>query len=69
MFTTIEKLFDNKLIEYVKSAKYISYGIEPLAAYLIAKENEIKIARIIMAGKLAGIPSELIRERMRETYV
>ncbi len=68
-FTVLEKLFDNKLIEYVKSAKYISYGIEPLAAYLIAKDNEIKIARIIMAGKLAGIPSELIRERMRETYV
>ncbi|MDD4779887.1 MAG: V-type ATP synthase subunit C [Tissierellia bacterium] len=68
-FTTLEKLFDNKIMEHVKSAKYISYGIEPLVAYLIAKENEIKIARIIMAGRLAGIPSELIRERMRETYV
>lgn len=68
-FTLLEKLFDNKLIEHVRSAKYISYGIEPLAAYLIAKEHEIKIARIIMAGRLAGIPSELIRERMRETYV
>lgn len=68
-FTLLEKLFDNRLIEHIKSAKYISYGIEPLAAYLIAKENEIKIARIIMAGRLAGIPSELIRERMRETYV
>lgn len=69
MFTLLEKLFDNKLIKHVKTAKYISYGIEPLAAYLIAKENEIKIARIIMAGRIAGIPSELIRERMRETYV
>ncbi|MDD2495429.1 MAG: V-type ATP synthase subunit C, partial [Tissierellia bacterium] len=41
-FTTLEKLFDNKIMEHVKSAKYISYGIEPLVAYLIAKENEIK---------------------------
>lgn len=69
MFTALEKLFDNKLIEYIKAAKYISFGIEPLVGYLIAKENEIKIARIIMAGKLAEIPSELIRERLRETYV
>jgi V/A-type H+-transporting ATPase subunit C len=53
----------------VKNAKYIPFGIEPLAGYLIAKDNEIKIARIIMAGKLAGISPELIRERLRETYV
>ncbi len=69
MFTKLEKLLDNKIIEHVKGAKYIPFGIEPLAGYLIAKDNEIKIARIIMAGKLAGISPELIRERLRETYV
>lgn len=68
-FTTLEKLLDNKIIEHIRSAKYISFGIEPLAGYLIAKDNEIKIARIILAGKLAGISPELIRERLRETYV
>ncbi|MGB4439495.1 MAG: V-type ATP synthase subunit C [Sedimentibacter sp.] len=69
MFTTLEKLLDNKLIEHVKFAKYVPFGIEPLVGYLIAKDNEIKIARIILAGKLAGISPELIRERLRETYV
>lgn len=69
MFTKLEKLLDNKLMEHVKSSKYIPFGIEPLAGYLIAKDNEIKVARIIMAGKLAGISQELIRERLRETYV
>ncbi|WP_326911093.1 V-type ATP synthase subunit C [Sedimentibacter sp. MB31-C6] len=68
-FTALEKIFDNKLLNHVKSAKYISYGIEPLVGYLIAKDNEIKIARIILAGKIAGISSELIKERLRETYV
>ncbi|WP_312702003.1 V-type ATP synthase subunit C [Sedimentibacter sp.] len=68
-FTTMEKLLDNKLVDYIKSAKYVPFGIEPLAGYLIAKDNEIKIARIILAGKLAGISPELIRERLRETYV
>lgn len=69
MFTALEKLLDNKLIEHVKYAKYVPFGIEPLVGYLIAKDNEIKIARIILAGKIAGISPELIRERLRETYV
>ncbi|HBV69152.1 MAG TPA: hypothetical protein DEF04_13985 [Clostridiales bacterium] len=69
LFTTLEKLLDNKLMQHVKNAKYVPFGIEPLAGYLIAKDNEIKIARIILAGKLAGISPELIRERLRETYV
>ncbi len=68
-FTKLEKLLDNKLMEHVKSAKYVPYGIEALAGYLIAKDNEIKIARIILAGKTAGISPELLRERLRETYV
>ncbi len=69
LFAVLEKLLDNKLIQFIKDAKFISFGIEPLVAYLIAKDNEIKIARIILAGKLAGISPELIRERLRETYV
>lgn len=69
MFTEFEKLCDNILIEYVKNSKYVAYGIEPLVGYLVAKENEIKTARIIMAGKLAGLPSEQIKERLREAYV
>lgn len=68
-FTTLEKFLDNKIMEHIKSAKYVPFGIEPLAGYLIAKENEIKVARIILAGKLAGISPELIKERLRETYV
>ncbi len=68
-FTKLEKLLDNKLMEHVKSAKYVPYGIEALVGYLLAKDNEIKTARIILAGKTAGISPELIRERVRETYV
>ena len=68
-FTALEKLCDNFLMSYMEEAKYFMSGIEPLIAYLTAKESEIKTVRIIMAGKLAGISSELIRERVRSTYV
>jgi len=66
--TILEKLCDNYLMDYIREARYITYGIEPLIAYIAAKENEVKTVRIIMAGKLAGLPSELIRERVRDTY-
>ena len=66
--TVLEKLSDNLLTDYIKEAKYIPYGIEPLIAYIAAKENEIKTIRIILAGKLAGISTELLRERVRDTY-
>ena len=68
-FTVLEKLCDNMVMDYVKETKYIPFGVEPLVGYLSAKESEVKTIRIIMAGKLAGISAELIRERIRNTYV
>ena len=68
-FTVMEKLCDNLLMDYVKESKYVPFGVEPLVSYILARESEIKTVRIIMAGKLAGISAELIRERVRNTYV
>ena len=68
-FTAFERLCDNLLVEYAKAAKYVSFGIEPLAAYLIAKQAEIRTARIIMTGLLQGLSKEAMAERVRETYV
>lgn len=68
-FTTLEKLCDDRIMEFAGSAKFVSFGIEPLAAYLIAKEGEIRLARIILAGLTQGLSREAIGERMRKTYV
>lgn len=69
MYSLLEKLCDNKRIEYIKNAKFVSFGIEPAAAFLIAKESEIKNLRMILTGKIAGTPKEVITERLREAYV
>ena len=66
--TVYERLSDNYLINYIKPAKYIVFGVEPLIGYLLAKEHEMKLIRIIMIGKLNDLPSEVIQERLRETY-
>lgn len=65
----LEKLLDDFILNYIGKAKYITFGIEPLVGYLWAKENEMKNIRIIMVGKINNISKEIIRERLRESYV
>ncbi|MFW0861711.1 MAG: V-type ATP synthase subunit C [Dethiobacter sp.] len=67
--TRYEKLADDHLIKYAKQAKYVTFGPEPIIGYLLAKENEIKMIRIIMVGKINQLPTEEIKERLRDVYV
>lgn len=64
----LEKEAENYLIEYIKRAKLITFGPEPIIAYLLAKKNNAFIARMIMVNKLNKIPSEEIKERLRILY-
>lgn len=64
-----ERLADDFLMNIIKDTKLISFGPEPIAAYIIAKETEIKLLRIIMVGKLNNIPPEVLGERLRDSYV
>ncbi len=65
----LELSCDNFLLECIKKTKFITAGLEVLIAYLIAKENEIKLLRSVLTGKINEIPAQMIRERMRETFV
>lgn len=69
LVSLLEKLFDNYIMQMMKDAKIIPFGVEPLLAYIYAKETEIKIIRIIMVGKINNISGELVRERLRDIYV
>lgn len=67
--TRFEKLCDDAVTEYLSGAKYIAFGEAPIIAYLAAKETEFTAVRIIMAGRMAGLDADTIRERLREAYV
>ena len=54
---------------YLKKAKYIVFGPEPVFAYGLAKKRELSLVRLIGVGKFNQIPDELLKERMSETYV
>lgn len=67
--SAFERWCDNLLIRKIKPQQYNAFGLGPLAAYILARENEIKSVRIVLSGKLNHLPEESIRERIREMYV
>ncbi|MDO4487702.1 MAG: V-type ATPase subunit [Eubacteriales bacterium] len=67
--TAFENYCDNLIIRRMRNQLTESFGLGPIAAYILAKESEIKSVRIIFSGKENGFSEEMIMERMRETYV
>lgn len=67
--SSFERWCDNMIIGHIKPQKYNSFSISPLAAYILARENEIKSVRIILSGKLNGLSDTSVRERLRDMYV
>ena len=66
--TAFELACDNAVNTYLRGAKLISYGAEPVLAYMAAVEGEITAIRMILTGRLAGIAPQVIRERLRDMY-
>ncbi|MDD6807664.1 MAG: V-type ATPase subunit [Oscillospiraceae bacterium] len=67
--SAFEKWCDDILMECVSKAKYVAFGIDPLVAYYIARDAEIKTVRIILSAKINNLPADVIRERVRALYV
>ena len=68
-FSSFERWCDNLIINRIKPQKFNTTSVSPLAAYILARENEIKTVRILLSGKLNDLPENSIRERLRDMYV
>lgn len=67
--SAFERWCDNLIIRRIRPQQYNPFTLAPLAAYVLARENEIKTVRVILSGKLNQLRMESIRERLREMYV
>jgi len=68
-FIVLEREFENFLMFYLKKARYIVFGPEPVFAYALAKKREFQLIRLLGVGKLNQIPAETLKQRISETYV
>ena len=67
--SVLERETDNVIMRIAKEARFVPFGPEILIGYVAALEYEVKNIRMILAGKDACLSSEVIRERLRESYV
>ncbi|MFC2170019.1 V-type ATPase subunit [Acidobacteriota bacterium] len=68
-FVALERGMNDFLTAYLKRAKYIVFGPEPVFAYALARQKEFDFVRFLGVGKLNRIPAEILKQRMGETYV
>ncbi len=65
----VERACDNFFMSTVRTARMIPYGAEPIVAYLLATEYEVKNLRILLSGHEISLSQKEMRERMRQSYV
>ena len=67
--SALEKVADDLYMEMVRRDTRIPFGAPIAAGYLVGWEFAIKNIRIILAAKDAGLGTDVIRERIRLSYV
>jgi V/A-type H+-transporting ATPase subunit C len=60
-----ERLIDDAQIGYLRESLFVTFGLEPIFAYLRMKEMELLNLRTVLICRLAEVPVEEIRGQMR----
>lgn len=68
-FRDLEKGSEDFLMRYLRRARNIVFGPEPVFAYVLARLRELDLVRLVGVGKLLQIPPEVLGARISETYV
>ena len=69
VLTELERACDDALMAYQEKARRTPFGEEVVAGYLFARESELTAIRTVMAGRMAGLDGDVIRRRLRATYL
>jgi V/A-type H+-transporting ATPase subunit C len=68
-FAPLERGCDDLMMELLRTSGRTSFGPEPLAAFVLLKEFEIRSVRAVLVGKLNGLPRDKIKERLPGAYI
>jgi V/A-type H+-transporting ATPase subunit C len=64
----LDVAMDGLLVSVLREGRRGPTGPEPVIAYVFAREAEVATVRMLLLGKLSGVPSETLRTRLRATY-
>jgi len=65
-FLKTEQQCEQHLTGFLKTTVSITAGPQPLVAYLLMKENEIRMVRLILTAKKNFLDTKLILDRIGE---
>lgn len=63
-FLKLEQQCEEHLMGFLKSTIQITAGPQPIIAYLLMKENEIRTVRLILTAKKNNLDTQLILDRL-----
>jgi vacuolar-type H+-ATPase subunit C/Vma6 len=61
-FVRLERLGREARLRYLRQTRFATFGYEPLVAFFLTSENELRNLRLVYAAKLAGLTDEETRE-------
>ena len=67
--TPFELACDNALSAYLGDTRYVPFGADTVLSYLASLDTEIMDLRMVLSGKICGIPGDAIKERLRDVNV
>jgi V/A-type H+-transporting ATPase subunit C len=65
-FLRLEKGCESYMMDFMNTANTITAGPQPVIAYLLMKENEIRTVRMLLTCKMNGIDAKLILDRLAD---
>ncbi|MDI6873155.1 MAG: V-type ATPase subunit [Actinomycetota bacterium] len=60
---------DDYIMDMLRASRRISVGVEPVFAFVRARENEVTMVRMILMGKLHNLAPEAIERMLRKPYL
>ena len=63
-FLKLEAACDGHLLGFLKTTREITAGPQPIIAYMLAKEHEIRMVRMVLTAKRNGLEPQLILDRL-----
>jgi len=61
-------LADDVVVRYLKRARIVAAGPEPVIGYVMARQAEVMMLRMLLIGRLSGVSTDVLRRRLRERY-
>jgi V/A-type H+-transporting ATPase subunit C len=66
-FLKLEQHSDEHLLGFLRTTVQIATGPQPIIAYFLAKENEIRTVRLILTAKKDHLGTQLILDRISQS--